>query len=76
MKLPIDKEWFEMRAAAEGDLEIGVGRRREYPPAYGGCGCPCHHSPMLHVVACCHPGSDDKAALNLLANLKPKGSSE
>jgi hypothetical protein len=27
MKLPIDKEWFEKRAAAEGDLEIGVGRR-------------------------------------------------
>lgn len=27
MKLPIDKEWFEKRAAAEGDLEIGAGRR-------------------------------------------------
>lgn len=26
MKLPIDKEWFEKRAAAEGDLEIGAGR--------------------------------------------------
>ena len=27
MKLPIDKEWFEKRAAAEGDLEISAGRR-------------------------------------------------
>lgn len=26
MKMPIDKEWFEKRAAAEGDLEIGAGR--------------------------------------------------
>jgi hypothetical protein len=26
MKLPIDKEWFEKRAAAEGDLEISAGR--------------------------------------------------
>lgn len=27
MKLPITKEWFEERAATEGDLEIGAGRR-------------------------------------------------
>lgn len=26
MKLPIDKEWFEKRATAEGDLEISAGR--------------------------------------------------
>lgn len=25
MKMPIDKEWFEKRAAAEGDLEVGAG---------------------------------------------------
>ncbi|CDZ43057.1 Hypothetical protein NGAL_HAMBI1146_58300 [Neorhizobium galegae bv. officinalis] len=29
MKLPIDKDWFEKRAAAEGDLEIGAGGRRK-----------------------------------------------
>lgn len=75
MKLPIDKDWFEKRAAAEGDLEIGAGRRRDYPPAYGGCRCPCHHTPMLHVVACCYPGPEDKAALALLAKLKRKGHS-
>ncbi len=27
MKLPITKEWFQERAAAEGDHEIGAGRR-------------------------------------------------
>lgn len=27
MKLPITKDWFENRAAAEGDLDIGAGRR-------------------------------------------------
>ncbi|WP_421579098.1 hypothetical protein [Shinella sp. M31] len=27
MKLPITKDWLEKRAAAEGDLEIGAGRR-------------------------------------------------
>lgn len=27
MKLPITKDWLEERAAAEGDLEIGAGRR-------------------------------------------------
>lgn len=73
MKLPIDKEWFEKRAAAEGDLEIGAGLRREFPPAYGGCRCACHRSPMLHVVACCHPGPEDKAELDLLAKLNRKG---
>jgi hypothetical protein len=25
MKMPIDKEWYEKRAAAEGDHEIGAG---------------------------------------------------
>lgn len=29
MKLPVDKEWFEKRAAAEGDLEIGAGGNRK-----------------------------------------------
>lgn len=28
MKMPIDKEWYEKRAAAEGDLEIGAGSHR------------------------------------------------
>lgn len=28
MKMPIDKEWFEKRAAAEGDHEIGAGTRK------------------------------------------------
>lgn len=28
MKLPITKEWFDKRAAAEGDLEIGAGSRK------------------------------------------------
>lgn len=28
MKMPIDKEWFEKRAAAEGDLEIGAGSHK------------------------------------------------
>jgi hypothetical protein len=28
MKLPIDREWFEKRAAAEGDLEIGGGSHK------------------------------------------------
>lgn len=32
MKLPIDKEWFEKRAAAEGDLEIGAGLPTYVPP--------------------------------------------
>jgi hypothetical protein len=27
MKLDITKEWFEKRAAIEGDLDIGAGRR-------------------------------------------------
>lgn len=29
MKMPIDKEWYEKRAAAEGDHEIGVGGNRK-----------------------------------------------
>lgn len=29
MKMPIDKEWFEKRAAAEGDLEISAGGNRK-----------------------------------------------
>jgi len=29
MKMPIDKEWFEKRATAEGDHEIGVGGNRK-----------------------------------------------
>lgn len=28
MKLPIDKEWFEKRAAAEGDCDPTTGRRK------------------------------------------------
>lgn len=28
MKMTIDKEWFEKRAAAEGDLEIGAGKTK------------------------------------------------
>jgi hypothetical protein len=55
MKPPIDKEWFEKRAAAEGDLEIGAGLRSP-PPAYNGCVCSCHRgSGIIHFVACCYP---------------------
>lgn len=32
MNMPIDKEWFEKRAAAEGDLEIGAGLPTYVPP--------------------------------------------
>ncbi len=28
MKMPIDREWFEKRAAAEGDLEIGASSHK------------------------------------------------
>jgi hypothetical protein len=57
----------------EGDLEISAGRR-EVSPAYGGCMCSCHRVPgIIHVVACCHPGPDDKDALALLAKLSRKG---
>ncbi len=34
MKMPIDKEWFEKRAAAEGDLEVGAGGRRKTMTLY------------------------------------------
>lgn len=63
MKMPVDKEWYAKRAAAEGDLEIGAGlvpRPSGFPPAYGGCTCACHHSPMLHIVPCCKPTTPDE----------------
>jgi hypothetical protein len=60
MQLDITKEWFEKRAAMEGDSEIGAGiDLRSYPPAYGDCRCACHHSPMMHIVACCSPSESD-----------------
>lgn len=60
MKLEITKEWFESRAALEGELEIGAGRRRRaFPPAYGNCRCACHHSDLMHCMPCCHPSDDD-----------------
>lgn len=60
MRLNITKEWFERHVALEGDLEIGAGfMPRWYPPAYGDCRCACHHSDMVHIVACCSPSEDD-----------------
>ncbi|KAA0697401.1 hypothetical protein DTW90_18395 [Neorhizobium sp. P12A] len=59
MKLDIDKDWLEKMAAKEGDLEIGVGRRRDFPAAYGGCRCACHRSDLMHCMPCCHPTDDD-----------------
>ncbi|MBA4797060.1 MAG: hypothetical protein H2043_06630 [Rhizobiales bacterium] len=33
MKMPIDKDWYEKRAAAEGDHEIGAGKP-DYIPGF------------------------------------------
>jgi len=62
MKMPIDKDWYEKRAAAEGDLEIGAGRRAP-PPAYKHCTCSCHRgSGIIHFVACCSPPPQPREA--------------
>lgn len=68
MKLDITKEWFEKHAHLEGDMEIGAGRR--FPPAYDGCTCACHHSPMMHVVACCNPSSEESARIRELLGIE------
>lgn len=62
MEMNITKEWMERQAALEGDLEIGAGL--SYPPAYGDCRCACHHSPMMHIVACCSPSESDFECLD------------
>lgn len=42
MKMPIDKEWFEKRAAAEGDHAIGAGNP-EYIPGFIPSDADRHH---------------------------------
>lgn len=55
LNLVITKEWFEKRAAAEGDIEISAGLRGP-PPAYNVCVCSCHRgSGIIHFFACCSP---------------------
>lgn len=61
LQLDIDKDWFEKMAAKEGNLEIGAGRR--FPPAYDNCQCRCHRSPLVHIIACCHPSKEDLQAI-------------
>jgi hypothetical protein len=70
VKLDIDKDWFEKIAAREGDLEIGVGRRRRFPPAYGSCRCACHRSDLMHATACCHPDDDDPETRRLCREIE------
>lgn len=57
MKMPIDKEWYQKKAADEGDLEISAGYLGP-PPAHNGCICSCHRgSGIIHFVACCSPST-------------------
>lgn len=65
MQMSITKEWFERRAALEGDLEIGAGRPSP-SPSYNDCTCSCHRSPgMMHIVACCAPSEKDRELLRI-----------